>query len=737
MTALSQLKNVNWHEDERVDLDDLRAMSELKDADLREVLLGFMEPPANGRVFKGMTGAAGVGLNFNLDAVDGLAIASDGSLLEVLSAAPPSTALPASATVYVHAYLVEQDSDLDNRRFLNDIPVPPEEVTQNVSTRQTKVVGLHVTSNADVTPLLGSFQTSAFISGKTRQLVALYAMKTDGVGVIGGSIVDFRQLWLPGGNQVPLVNGGIPEFPFVIGSATVVGLRSAFRAVAQTIRELASNTANEQWWDTAPVRTDPEIGTVKPTLRDRIHASRTDTVTVSPTLNRADLQVIQAAVATLGGSKKSVFLKAGTYTFGAGALQGGNLAFNSTAANMGIRGAGTHQTFIEADATATLPLLELTGLADSLVVEDITFSCAAAVAALVKIDITSGAGERITFRNCRFTTSAATPLILMTTAPTNSRIHFDNCTFEFNSSGALRDFRRQVLFTNCRFVPLTTNAQIVGVGDLLAARFYSCEFGNPSGAVWNGFGVGGILSFECFNCRFNGVNFMASVSSTLAAFFHGCFISGTTGGGATTLFTMGGAAVALVLFLENVTVQSHGAGVVTSGATFNTLVVTGGHYRCSGTAPMFEFTGTGGSEMCTFNGVAFDYSSNSADGACVRVARAASASSGFTLSLNGCTFDAKGFTQDNYAVALIGANGSSLASHISGCSFLKNNEAARVPIKLDGGSTIGTQKYTGVVSGCVWQTSVDGAITDPIATTLNQPGASRINLTVNSRLLAF
>src|SRR5262249_21173672 len=149
LMVFSQLKNVKWSDDQRVDLDDINAISALKDADLREWLLAFMEPPANGRVFTGFTGSPGVGLRFDLDGVDSLAVAADGSLLETTAAAPLSTSLPANASVYLHAYLTEVDSELDNRRFLNDIPVPPEEYTLNAPTRLTKVVGLHVTSNVD------------------------------------------------------------------------------------------------------------------------------------------------------------------------------------------------------------------------------------------------------------------------------------------------------------------------------------------------------------------------------------------------------------------------------------------------------------------------------------------------------------------------------------------------------------------------------------------------------------
>jgi hypothetical protein len=318
-------KNVNFVEDQRVDVDDLNAISDLKDAHLREMMTVLMEPGVNGTVLTGFDGVGStLSLSWQLLGVDSAAIDAEGNILEMLSSAPLSVALPASQSCYIHAYAIEQDSDSDARRFLNDIPTPPEEYSLVTPTRKSKLVGLYVTSNADVTLLQSSFQTTAFISGKNRKLVALAACKTNGSGVIALSNVDFRNMWMVSGNQIPALNGGVNDLPFTIGSSSgdrnVKGIRTMFKALASVLRTISGATGQD-WWnppttlqEVIDARTDLQNAVVQTTLSRRIQATKTAFATVHPTVGVADYTSVASAIAAV--ARGVVHLKAGDHTEG-------------------------------------------------------------------------------------------------------------------------------------------------------------------------------------------------------------------------------------------------------------------------------------------------------------------------------------------------------------------------------------------------------------------------------------
>jgi hypothetical protein len=250
--GLNQLKNLNWAANERLDLDDLTALSSLKDADLRELFNTLLEPSTNGVVFYGfdIAGATGAYGSYQpFAAVDGLAVAGDGSFLELLAASAPTVALTNNAMNYIHAYLLPQTSDTDNRRFINDALTPPTEYTLATPTRMTKTTLLYVTTTAETTPTLTSFSTSAVLGGASRALVATAAVR-----VTAGSIVsatDFRQTWMVEGNAGR--TGAPVELPFTVGGSpgprNVFGIRSMFRALASAIKAIVGGAT---WWATPP-----------------------------------------------------------------------------------------------------------------------------------------------------------------------------------------------------------------------------------------------------------------------------------------------------------------------------------------------------------------------------------------------------------------------------------------------------------------------------------------------------
>jgi hypothetical protein len=541
----NQLKNVKWSDFERLDLDDLNAVSALKDADVRELLLAFMEPGAAGLVYKGFTGTPGVGLVFNFDPVDSLALASDGSLLATTAAAPLSTALPGNASIYLHAYLSEQESDVDNRRFLNDIPAPPEEYTVNTATRVTKVVGLYVTSNTDAVLQAASFQTSAFIAGKTRQLVTLYGMKTSGSGVIAGSVIDFRRMWMVNGNQVPAANGGLDElphtFPSTNGDRNVYGLRSMFLALTSVLRSLAGDPSSRNWWDTSLVRTDPMNGSIKSSLRDRIVSSRGEFCTVHPTADRGDFTTLGAALASITAGE--IRMKAGTHLIAVNTDLSGK-------SNITISGEGRDNTILKInDGTGSSnPGFVFGANCKSITLRDLSIvnvSDGSAPAGPL-FNFTAASTEDITFINCRIAPSLNAHIRGVAGSARN--LKFVNCRIELTGDGFFDvsvapgwNPANDTIFESCDITPTDAldDAMVAGVqlGGVIRTIWNNCRFGDRSQTfTWRGWcsglmfqDAGGALSWQArfTNCEFWGLESFCQLGSQTQRFvaefiFVGC-----------------------------------------------------------------------------------------------------------------------------------------------------------------------------------------------------------------------
>lgn len=506
-------KNVNFVEDQRVDVDDLTAISTLKDADFREMMTVLMEPGVNGTVLTGFDGVGStLSLAWTLLGVDSAAIDADGNVLEMLSSAPLSVALPANVSCYIHAYAIEQDSDSDARRFLNDIPTPPEEYSLVTPTRKSKLVGLYVTSNADVTLLQSSFQTTAFISGKNRKLVALAACKTNGTGVIAFSNVDFRNMWMVSGNQIPTINGGVNDLPFAIGSSggdrNVKGIRTMFKALASVLRTISGATGQD-WWnppttlqEVIDARTDLQNAVVQTTLSRRIQAAKTAFATVHPTVGVADFTSVASAIAAV--TRGVVHLKAGDHTEGFLNLD--------NKASFVLRGDGTGATKLTLSS-----FVRMQGTITALTIEDMTLE----VTDAVLLELSAVSCANILFRNCSFRRLGASSvggLANINTVGTNVR--FENCFFEWSGSACFEKVSlsgNNVMFSKCSFYPTTVNDQLFTIGQpVLNARFHDCIFNEPGRPEWRGIGrlgTNGSYKADFLNCEWNNLSECVNVLS--------------------------------------------------------------------------------------------------------------------------------------------------------------------------------------------------------------------------------
>lgn len=259
-----QSKKVNFNaanDYERLDLEDLQALSNLTDADSAEKLRAVLEPGTNGRVFKGFEGHI-VGGVVNVPwssggAVDSIAIAPDGQFMEY----PASSGLQAlpgtnNATNYVHAYVEDVASDSDIRRFLNVSASPIVEATQTTNTRFTKTVSFLLTTRpyAEASDI-SLFSTSAVApSGNTVALVALCSFKKDSGGVVS-DLKDWRQMWMINGVQAtnPDEVAAFTTDTVTDGDRNVVGVRTLFLSVARAIYDImGANRTPKQWWKLPP-----------------------------------------------------------------------------------------------------------------------------------------------------------------------------------------------------------------------------------------------------------------------------------------------------------------------------------------------------------------------------------------------------------------------------------------------------------------------------------------------------
>ena len=254
---INSRKNAKFSTNERLDLQDLAAMSDLKDADLREILanvigtgLATNESGRHGRVLTGFSGVPGTGLSWVFDDVLSTAVSPDGSLIEDPAGSPVTlSSLTPDKTVYLHAYLISQDSDPDERRFRTGT-APYNEFPQTLPTRTTKVVGFYLKYTTDATPTLLGFDPYTVVGGETVSLVALYSFQTHSAGTSVDNVIDHRCMLTPNGTT------NVDEVAaFVFDSANqgdrgAKTVRDLLLGVAKTFTAIVgTDQVARQWWD--------------------------------------------------------------------------------------------------------------------------------------------------------------------------------------------------------------------------------------------------------------------------------------------------------------------------------------------------------------------------------------------------------------------------------------------------------------------------------------------------------
>lgn len=724
-------KNVNFAEDERVDVDDVNAISALKDADLRELMTVLMEPGTNGTVLTGFDGV-GSGLTWQLLAVDSAAIDSDGNMLEMLSSSPLSVSLPVSSSCYIHAYAIEQDSDSDVRRFLNDIPVPPEEYSVTTPTRKSKLVGLYVTTNSDAVLLKSSFQTTAFISGKNRKLVALAACKTNGSGFIPFSNVDFRHMWMVSGNQIPALNGGTPDLPFAIGSAggdrNVKGIRTMFKAIASVLRTISGATGQD-WWnppttlqEVMDARTDLQTAVTQTTLSRRIQASKADYATVHPTVGLADYTTVSAALAAV--TRGVIHLKAGDHV--------DSFLNCDDKSNLTIRGDGPWATKLTLTSWVRMQGTFISALRFENMLIETTDSV------LLQLNI-AGASD-VVFSNCYFrrlgTSTVGGLGFVNVTSGTN--IRFENCTFEWRNAPCFDRLSSSntnaITLDGCSFLPNGVNDQLfLAGGTVSGARFHGCRFNEPSRTDWRGagrLGTNGSYTAEFIDCDWHNlsecVNLLSGVAFVNFA-FKGNKFRRSSAAATAPLFSRnaGGGWTFLGNRASSVTMEScsveHGSSIVNGDNPVFLFTAKDSDFWTnvpSATAPLFNFTGTGINGLPqTFKGCRFFCGnfSGAANGAAIAVTTSASSTiTGTRVVIDGCEFSGANTPDWNGALPVGPTNfvylNNSFANvqlHVAmrSCHFHRVT-STNLPIYLEHTTGAGKSSY---VLDYVWGNNADGA----------------------------
>lgn len=316
--ALNSLKKTLFHENERLDLEDLVNGELYRDAKFAEMMRVLLAPGPYGLVLQGLTGTVSAGPVFTTSAITSIAFDVDGNLVTNSGAVSLTVHVDPNASNYVHAYWTDQDSDTDSRKFINSAVDPAEEYSANVETTQTRVMQLYVVSNSDTDLLIDNFQQTATIGGKVRNLIAVCAFKTDASTLIAGSYIDFRQRFDAATNVAGMDPVG-DQYPAESNDTTINSLAGYFRAVTTALRRLHSwPLSTDKWWDSTYLRTDPLNSAVSDTLRNRILSAKSVEATVSPTANRGEYTNVftaAAAVSALGGGV--VRVKPGTHQIAA------------------------------------------------------------------------------------------------------------------------------------------------------------------------------------------------------------------------------------------------------------------------------------------------------------------------------------------------------------------------------------------------------------------------------------
>lgn len=250
MPSIKQQSDMVWKANQRVDLEDLNNIKTCYNNLIKELTAFVLQSGTservsdyNGRVMYGFTGSAGSGLTFAFDAAEGIALAPDGSLLELLSTSPLSNlSLTANKTSYIHFYQTTTPSHPDDRRFRGSTTPYAEYTVSGNTTRETKTVAVHVLERAVEVPSLEHFQYAATIGGIPRYLVAGYAVTTDGTGITG--VVDFRRMILPNGNRAANAVDELSDVP-----TDMTKIRSVSDVLLLIAKSLRDVKGTPEWWD--------------------------------------------------------------------------------------------------------------------------------------------------------------------------------------------------------------------------------------------------------------------------------------------------------------------------------------------------------------------------------------------------------------------------------------------------------------------------------------------------------
>lgn len=535
--SVIEVKNVKWSADERVDLQDLQAMSDLKDVELKELYRIFFEPGTRGVVLRGFNFVnAGGPPTFSLTAggaTESVAIAPDGSLLKADPAVTVTQSLATGQTSYVHIYQLDADSDVDNRRYINDIPVPPEEVTVNAATRTTKKVGIYVTTPGTPGTIDSSyFSTTAFIGGKTRSLISMAIVDIDSGGAVNQEY-DARIFFLDGIGDYAFST--IPNaFPFSANYTNVKGVKSQIKAIQSVFWSLFGRT-DQSWSNPGLLLADPLNGVSTTTFRARLSANKSVFATVAAAGGiNGDYATLASALSSINTGE--IRLKAGVHT----------VAVNTTLTNkagLTISGEGRDVSVLRMNVNTPSDNNGIIFGANNAQVHfrDMTIQSQSADGitgvsrALLYWSTTSTV--RVTFTNCKFQSDSTS--ILNAVAGGASKVQFVNCEFNMTSNGIFNTYAtgwnppNTTNFTGCYFTPnssssaalvtFSTGNQNAGV---TKCSFTDCEFGDVALTTrWGGltaglqYQSGSNLTWEmAFNgCRFFGLEHWVRVGTVATA----------------------------------------------------------------------------------------------------------------------------------------------------------------------------------------------------------------------------
>lgn len=727
MTLLTQQKDVRFQADERLDLNDLTAITALKAANLKEMMIALFEPPANGRVLYGFNcGASSDPMDVEVyaspatgpgSAGGSIAIDAAGGVLEQTVGVDVIVTLPPNKTNYIHAYLIPTDSDSANRRFINNGVSPSVEYTAAMYTRTTDAVGFYVLSNSDAVPDLGSFELTTVIGGVTVNLVAVAATITGGASI--GAITDFRTMFMV--NENPESGSGITLQEEVDGALATVstdrdfdvrGIRSMFLRIADVLNGITGGYyasggtyAHARWWD-APTslkevvdaRADAATAVVQTSLAKHVDAVKSAHITIGAA-GVSDFRTLTAALAVFTGAQShSIHVKDGTVTEPA--------AVTFTSWNLHLSGNGPGVSTIAAKAQL------LFSAADTATIKDLTFATdgVAAIDTPFKFAATA---TQLLVDNCVFNGrlgNGSTNAVMEVSGSAAGAVKFRNCTFIWTSTAPLfnsllRGYTEPVIFENCQFYPMHIGCTVFGTStSLIGVQFNGCYFGTKT-RTFGGLGgitAGAVGSTVFKDCTFmnTGTLFTFFTDAVIDVIFDGChLLRNAVSSAPSYLLTWNsastpssGSRVRIINcdwshdygFYKHPMLSPEKVRLTVQGSTFQL-------YAPAATLNLFDFAGGYPGGDVSFSGCRFYYAGLTV-GAVIHYHPTQNSIVPAYFDISDCVFSASGGdgTDDSatsvayYAISLNCAHLNQIQQHlwVTGCRFIKNTHVTQLPLQI-------------------------------------------------------